>query len=34
MQIVDRSNSEHYLWGDGCDGWHLLKRDDLLMAIE
>jgi mannose-6-phosphate isomerase-like protein (cupin superfamily) len=34
MQIVDRSNSEHYLWGDGCDGWHLLKRDDLSIITE
>jgi mannose-6-phosphate isomerase-like protein (cupin superfamily) len=34
MQIVDRSNSEHYLWGAGCDGWHLLKRDDLSIITE
>jgi uncharacterized cupin superfamily protein len=34
MQIVDRSNSEHYLWGAGCDGWHLLKRDDLSIIAE
>ena len=34
MQIVDRSNSEHYLWGDDCDGWHLLKRDDLSIITE
>ena len=29
MQIVDQSNSQYYQWKDGCDGWHLLKRDDL-----
>lgn len=34
MQIVDLSNTEHYLWGDGCDGWHLLKRDDLSIITE
>jgi mannose-6-phosphate isomerase-like protein (cupin superfamily) len=34
MQIVDRSNSEHYLWGADCDGWHLLKRDDLSIITE
>ena len=34
MQIVDRSNAEHYLWGAGCDGWHLLKQDDLSIIME
>jgi mannose-6-phosphate isomerase-like protein (cupin superfamily) len=34
MQVVDRSNSEHYLWGDGCDSWHLLTRDDLSIITE
>ncbi len=29
MKIVDTLSAEHYLWGNGCDGWHLLKRDDL-----
>lgn len=23
--IVSKSNSEHYRWGDNCDGWHLVK---------
>jgi mannose-6-phosphate isomerase-like protein (cupin superfamily) len=34
MHIIDRSNSEHYFWGAGCDGWHLLKRDDLSIITE
>lgn len=34
MKIVDRSNTEHYLWGTNCDGWHLLKRDDLSIITE
>ena len=34
MGIVDRSNVEHYLWGVHCDGWHLLKRDDLSIITE
>jgi mannose-6-phosphate isomerase-like protein (cupin superfamily) len=34
MQIVDRSNAEHYLWGMNCDGWHLLKRDDVSVITE
>jgi quercetin dioxygenase-like cupin family protein len=26
-------NSEHYTWGEMCDGWHLVK-DDRLSVIE
>lgn len=28
------SNSEHYLWGNGCDGWHLLRRDEVSIIQE
>ena len=34
MSPADRSNAEHYIWGDGCDGWHLLKRQDLSVIAE
>jgi mannose-6-phosphate isomerase-like protein (cupin superfamily) len=34
MQIVDLSNAEHYLWGNGCDGWHLVKQDDFSIIAE
>ena len=34
IACVDRSNAEHYVWGDGCDGWHLLKRQDLSIIAE
>jgi len=27
-------NAEHFLWGDACDGWHLLKRDDVGVILE
>ncbi len=27
-------NAERYLWGDGCDGWHLLNRDDFSVIQE
>jgi|SRR5208283_4707497 len=27
-------NTEHYLWGNGCDGWHLLNRDNLSVIQE
>jgi mannose-6-phosphate isomerase-like protein (cupin superfamily) len=34
MQIVDVSNTEHYSWGAGCDGWHLVKKDDCSIITE
>ncbi len=34
MIVVDKQNAEHYVWGEGCDGWHLLKRDDVSVIQE
>ena len=34
MNPVSTGNTEHYLWGDACDGWHLLKRDDVSVIAE
>ena len=34
MTAVDRSNARHYRWGEVCDGWHLLERDDLSVIEE
>lgn len=34
MEGISINNAEHYQWGDGCDGWHLLKRDDLSVIQE
>ncbi len=31
---VSLQNSEHYRWGGRCDGWHLLKLDDLSVIRE
>ena len=31
---VSIENAEHYIWGDVCDGWHLLKRDDMSVIQE
>lgn len=33
-QPVDIGSAEHYRWGEGCDGWHLLKCDDLSVIRE
>lgn len=29
-----KESAEHYMWGEGCDGWHLLKRDDISVIQE
>lgn len=34
MSVIDRENAEHYVWGGECDGWHLLKRQDLSVIAE
>ena len=34
MDAVDRDRAEHYAWGDACDGWHLLRREDLSVIAE
>lgn len=31
---VDTQRADHYAWGDGCDGWHLLAGDDLSVIEE
>jgi len=32
--LVSIENAEHYIWGGNCDGWHLLKRDDMSVIEE
>ncbi|WP_233193119.1 cupin domain-containing protein [Acidimangrovimonas sediminis] len=34
MAIQNRSNAEHYKWGDACDGWRLLDNEDLSVIEE
>jgi len=34
LNVVNKENAEHYNWGDGCDAWHFLKRDDLSIILE
>lgn len=31
---VSISNAEHYIWGQVCDGWHLLRQDALSVIQE
>jgi mannose-6-phosphate isomerase-like protein (cupin superfamily) len=32
--VISIQNAEHYVWGDSCDGWRLLKRDDMSVIQE
>ena len=32
--LVSIDNAEHYVWCEVCDGWHLLKRDDMSVIQE
>ncbi len=34
MEAVSVKNAEHYFWGDGCDGWHLLKSPGVSVIQE
>lgn len=34
MNVVSTSSGEHYRWGEDCDGWYLLKRDDISIIQE
>jgi mannose-6-phosphate isomerase-like protein (cupin superfamily) len=31
---VNKQNAEHYIWGDHCDGWHLVKSKQLSVIHE
>jgi mannose-6-phosphate isomerase-like protein (cupin superfamily) len=31
---INRSNAEHYVWADACDGWRLLDEHDLSVIDE
>ena len=32
--VVSVETAEHYIWGEICDGWHLLQRDDMSVIRE
>ena len=34
MNVVAKQNAEHYIWGESCDGWRLLNREDLSVIQE
>lgn len=32
--MISKREAEHYCWGQGCDGWHLVKADGLSVIHE
>jgi mannose-6-phosphate isomerase-like protein (cupin superfamily) len=32
--MVDRRTGQHYAWGSGCDGWHLVQTATLSVIEE
>lgn len=32
--MIERKNAQHYVWGDICEGWNLLKTDELSIIEE
>ncbi|MFY9672959.1 MAG: cupin domain-containing protein [Terriglobales bacterium] len=31
---ISKATAEHYTWGSGCDGWHLVKNSELSVIQE
>jgi mannose-6-phosphate isomerase-like protein (cupin superfamily) len=32
--MIHKETAEHYSWGNGCDGWRLVKRTDVSVIQE
>ena len=32
--VISKENAEHYTWGEVCDGWHLVKHENLSVIHE
>jgi mannose-6-phosphate isomerase-like protein (cupin superfamily) len=32
--MISRESAPHYQWGEGCDGWHLVKNEALSVIEE
>ena len=32
--MISIGDAEHYSWGDGCDGWHLVRTPELSVIEE
>src|SRR5271170_932917 len=34
LSAIRKSTAEHYVWGNHCDGWHLVKNPQLSVIQE
>ncbi|MGA7632215.1 MAG: cupin domain-containing protein [Terriglobales bacterium] len=34
ITAISKATAEHYTWGNGCDGWHLVKNPQLSVIQE
>jgi mannose-6-phosphate isomerase-like protein (cupin superfamily) len=34
IRAISKTTAEHYTWGQGCDGWHLVKNPHLSVIQE
>ena len=34
MEVVSRAHAAHYVWGESCNGWHLLATEGLSVIEE
>jgi mannose-6-phosphate isomerase-like protein (cupin superfamily) len=34
ITAISKATAEHYTWGNGCDGWHLVKKPQLSVIQE
>lgn len=32
--MISKENAQHYSWGEGCEGWHLIKTPELSVIQE
>ena len=32
--MISKDKAEHHVWGEGCDGWHLVKSSGLSVIHE
>lgn len=32
--MISQENAAHYIWGERCDGWYLVNRQDMLIIHE
>lgn len=34
MEMINKQTAQHYVWGNGCDGWHLVCAGSLSIIEE